>query len=175
MVLPVQLRKNDQRMIWRTLGLGLVAGMRSWSAPAAVVFSYDTAPADSPWKRWPIFSSKPARLAWVFLGVNEYVADKWPRTIPRIQVKPQLTHTDGGILGRSAVAAIAGAALGTEYREENSKMRGAALAFGTSMISNYVFYYLRKIVSEKSNVHDYTIAMIEDQVCIGTATAVARS
>ncbi len=149
--------------------------MRSWTAPAAVVFSYDKAPAHSPWKSWPLFSTRWARLGWAFLGVNEYVADKWPRTIPRIQLKPQMTHTDGGILGRSGVAALAGAALGSEYQEQNSTALGAALAFGASMFGNYLFYYLRKALGEKTKVHDFTIGMVEDQLCVGMAAAVARS
>lgn len=178
MSLPVQLGGLggiDRRLASRTVGLGLIAGMRSWTAPAAVVFSYDTAPADAGWKRWPIFSSRGARLVWAFFGVNEYVADKWPRTIPRIQLKPQVMHTDGGILGRSGVAALAGAALGTEYRQENSVAVGAALAFGASIVANYLCYYLRRSLGAKSGLHDFTVAMIEDQVCVGLAAAVARS
>jgi uncharacterized membrane protein len=171
----MQLENADQRMVLRALGAGTIAGMRSWTAPASVVFSYDTAPADAPWKRWPVFSSRWARLAWAFFGVNEYVADKWARTIPRIQLKPQLTHTDGGILGRSGVAALAGAALGSEAKEDNSEAVGAALAFGASVVTNYLFYFLRKAIMEKSKVHDYTVAMIEDQLCVGLAAAVARS
>ena len=172
MNLPAQFEKLDQRMVLRTLGLGLIAGMRSWTAPAAVVFSYDAAPTDAGWKRWPVFSTRAARLVWAFFGVNEYVADKWPRTI---QLKPQVLHTDGGILGRSGVAALAGAALGTEYAEDNSVAMGAAIAFGASVLGNYLFYYLRKSAGAKSGIHDFTVAMIEDQVCVGMAAAVARS
>lgn len=175
MALPVQLENVDQRLALRSLGMGLIAGMRSWTPPATVAFTYDRAPADAGWKRWPLFSSKWARLIWLFFGVNEYVADKWPRTIPRIQLKPQMTHTDGGILGRSAVAALAGAALGTEYKQEDSVPVGAALAFLGSLVSNYIFYYARKAMWENSRLHDYTVAMIEDQLCIGMAVAVARS
>lgn len=174
MSLPA-LENVDQRLALRTLGLGLIAGMRSWTAPATVAFTYDSAPADAGWRSWPIFSSRGARLAWLFFGVNEYVADKWPRTIPRIQLKPQITHTDGGILGRSGVAALAGAALGTEYKDENAAAVGAGLAFLGSLVGNYIFYYLRKAASEKSKVHDFTVAMVEDQLCIGMAAAVARS
>jgi uncharacterized membrane protein len=175
MHLPAQLEKADQRMVLRALGAGVIAGMRSWTPPAAVALSYDNAPADAKWKSWPIFSSRLARLTWVFFGVNEYVADKWARTIPRIQLKPQMTHTDGGILGRSGVAALAGAAIGSEDKQENSEALGAAIAFGTSVVTNYLFYFLRKVIGEKSKVHDYTVAMIEDQLCVATAVAVARS
>lgn len=169
------LENTNQRLALRSLGLGLIAGMRSWTAPAAVAFSYDRAPKEAGWRKWPIFSSRGARLAWLFFGVNEYVMDKWPRTIPRIQLKPQLTHTDGGILGRSGVAALAGAAIGTEYEDQNGAAVGAALAFGASFISNYIFYWVRKAMWENSKLHDFTVAMIEDQLCVGMATAVARS
>lgn len=94
---------------------------------------------------------------------------------PRIQLKPQLTHTDGGILGRSGVAALAGAAIGTEYKDDNAPATGAALAFLGSLVGNYLFYWARKAMFENSKLHDYTVAMIEDQLCIGMAAAVARS
>jgi uncharacterized membrane protein len=175
MALPVKLENVNQRLALRAMGLGLAAGMRSWTAPATVALTYDTAPVDSGWRRWPLFSSKGARLAWIWAGVNEYVADKWPRTIPRIQLKPQMTHTDGGIIGRTGVAALAAAALGTEHKEENSALLSAAIGAGAALFSNYLFYYLRKAIGSKSKLHDYTVAMIEDQLCVGLAAAVARS
>ena len=172
---PITLDNIDQRMALRSLGLGMIAGMRSWTAPMAVALSYDRAPADAAWKRWPLFSSKGARLAWTTLGVLEYVADKWARTIPRIQLKPQMTHIDGGITGRTGVATLAAAALGTEYKQDNSVAISTAIGMGSAVVGNLLFYYLRKALVSKTKLHDFTIAMIEDEVAVAMAIAVARS
>lgn len=171
----MQSERATARTILRALGIGLVGGMRSWTAPAAVALTYDTAPDNSGWRRWPVFSTKGARLAWLTLGAVEYVADKWPRTIPRIRLKPQPTHTDGGLLGRSAVASLAGAAIGSEQGAKGSVALGAALSGAAAIASNYFFYYLRKAVVKKSRLHDYTVAMIEDQIALALAIIVART
>jgi uncharacterized membrane protein len=170
-----QLEKANTTMALRALGVGLIDGMRSWTPMAALAFTYNTAPSDAAWRRWPLFSSKAARLVWLFFGVNEYVADKWPRTIPRIGLVPQPTHTDGGIIGRTLFGTLTAAALGTEYKEENSVAASAAIGTVASLAANYFFYYVRKALKDKTKVHDYTVAMIEDQLCFALAVAVARS
>lgn len=174
MPLPIRPEKIDQRLIVRALLLGLVGGMRSWTPPTTIALTYDTAPADSGWKRWPVFSSRGARLAWTTLGAVEYIADKWPRTIPRTRLRPQPTHTDGGLIGRTAVAALATAALGSEYEEENSVVAGAVIGAVAALLSNIAFYHLRKELVEKTQMPDGAIAMIEDEIAVGLAIVTTR-
>lgn len=173
--LPVQLDKINQRLALRSTAIGLMAGMRSWTPPATVAMTYDTAPKDAGWRSWPLFSSTWARLIWVFFGINEYVADKWPRTIDRIRPAPQMTHTDGGIVGRTAVGALAAAAIGTEYHDEDAVTQATLIATLASLFGNYFFFYLRKALGQRTGIHDFTVAMMEDQLCLAMAVAVARS
>lgn len=168
-------QSNYQRLALRALAMGLAGGMRAWSPLAMVALTYDRRSPKTGWRRWPVFRDKWGRVGLVTLGAVEYVADKWPRTIRRKRLKPQVTHTDGGLIGRAAFVTLAGAALGSEYEERNSVAMGAAIGLGVSVLSNYAFYYLRKAAGDWSHVHDYTIAMIEDEVCVGLLTAVART
>lgn len=168
-------RKNNKHLALRALAMGLAGGMRAWSPLAMLSLNYDTAPEEAGYKHWPVFRDRWGRLALISLGAVEYVADKWPRTIKRTRLMPQPTHTDGGLIGRSAFVTAAGAALGSEYEEDNSVALGASIGLGTALLSNIAFYRLRKAVVEWSGVHDYTIAMIEDGICIGLLTAVART
>lgn len=168
-------QRDNRHLAWRALGMGLSGAMRAWSPLATLALTYHTDPPESEYKRWPIFRDKLGRQALIALGAAEYVADKWPRTIDRTRLLPQPTHIDGGLIVRSVFAGIAGAALGTQYRTKNSMALGASIGLGSAVLANIAFYHLRKAAGQWSKVHDFTIAMIEDQMCVGLLTAVART
>lgn len=163
-----------QNLVTRSALMGLAGAMRAWSPLATVALTYDIVPEDSGYKKWPVFNSKLGRLALVAFGVGEYVADKWPRTIDRTRPLPQPSHIDGGIIIRTAFATAAGAALGSQYKDDNSVGVGAAVATGTAFVANYAFEHFRKAVVEWSGLHDFTVAMMEDQMCVGLCAAVAN-
>lgn len=173
-------RQNDhqnygrQNLITRSALLGLAGAMRAWSPLATVALTHDIVPEDSGYKKWPVFNSKLGRLALVAFGVGEYVADKWPRTIDRTRPLPQPSHIDGGIIIRTAFATAAGAALGSQYRQDDSVGVGAAVCTGTAFVANYAFEHFRKAIVEWSGLHDFTVAMMEDQICVGLCAAVAN-
>lgn len=169
-------RKNsNQSLILRSAALGLAGAMRAWSPLALMALTYDSEPEESGYKDWPVFRSKLGRVALVSFGVGEYVADKWPRTIDRTRPAPQPSHIDGGIAFRTGFATVAGAALGSQYQEENATGVGAAVATGTAFVANYVLEEFRRKLVDWSGLHDYTIAMMEDQICVGICAAIART
>ena len=166
---------NRQRLVLQALGLGFAGGLRSWPPLGMMALTYDVAPATSGWKRWPVLRNPWGRRALIALAAAEPIADKWPNTIPRTQVKPQLTHIDGGILGRTALDAIAGAALGSEYPEKNATILGAAVSGVAALLGNFVGQRVRQAVADSTKLPDYTVAAIEDVISILPLVAVARS
>lgn len=52
---------------------------------------------------------------------------------------------------------------------------GAAVATGTALLTNYALENFRKAVVDWSGLHDYTVAMMEDQICVGLCVAVANA
>lgn len=166
---------NRQRLVLQAVGLGLAGGLRSWPPLGMMALTYDAAPAKSGWKRWPILRNRWGRRALIALSAAEPIADKWPNTIPRTQLKPQLTRIDGGILGRSGVDALAGAALGSEHREKNSTLLGAAVAGAAALVGNFVGKNVRQAVVGSTKLPDPTVAMVEDVAAALPLAAVAHS
>lgn len=158
---------DREQLVLRALGLGFAGGLRSWPPLATLILTQNRAPATAGWKHWPVLRNRWTQRALITLGALEPIADKWPRTIPRIQLKPQLTHIDGGLIGRTAVEALAGAALGSEYRFKNSVALGAAIAASAALVGNYVGYYTREAVKKATGLPDPTVGMIEDEISIG--------
>lgn len=168
-------RDDRQRLVLQALALGLAGGMRSWPPLAMFAATYDAAPTGSGWRRWPILRNPWGRRALIALGVGETVADKWPGTISRLQVKPQLTHIDGGLLGRVGLDAVAGAALGSEYSSRNSTIVGAAVGGLAALLGNVAGNRVRQAVVASTKLPDPTVGMIEDVACFALLTAVTRS
>lgn len=63
--------------------------------------------------------------------------------------------------------------MGSQYKDDNSVGVGAAVCAGTAFVANYAFEHFRKAVVEWSGLHDFTVAMMEDQMCVGLCAAVA--
>jgi uncharacterized membrane protein len=142
--------------------LGVVAGLRSMTAPAAVAWA--------------------ARLGWLhlegtalsFLGtpwlaylltvfmLAELVADKLPRTPPRTMVGP--------FLGRILLGGLAGAALALGFG--NSLILGAVLGGLGGIAGTLGGYRARTALVRALRVPDYVVAMAEDCVAVGGALLV---
>ena len=139
--------------------LGVVAGLRSMTAPTAVAWA--------------------ARLGWLhlegtplaFLGVSwvpylltvlmlaELVADKLPRTPSRTQPGP--------FIGRIVLGALAGAALSAG---SGLSLLAGAVAGGVGGVAGTLGgYRARTGLVRALGVPDYVVALAEDAVAIGGA------
>lgn len=163
---------SSQQLVLRAAGLGFAGGLRSWPLLAALILTQKRSPATAGWKHWPVLGNPWTQRALVTLGALEPIADKWPRTTPRIRLKPQLSHIDGGLLIRTALDGVAGAALGSEYRVKNSVAAGAVIAAVGALVGNYAGYYAREAVKKATGLPDPTVGMIEDEISIGLLIAV---
>lgn len=150
----------------KALVLGLVAGMRSMTAPAIVSHELaangETLPPGSPVG----FLAQPGTATTLqVLAAAEIAADKTP-WIPARTAPP-------GLIGRVVSGALVGTALGSRpgYRPEIGGLVGAAAA----VVSTYAAYHLRKRLAEELHVPDVVLAVAEDGLAVGLGTAAMRS
>ncbi|WP_434346642.1 DUF1990 family protein [Myxococcus virescens] len=145
----------------RALGLGVLAGMRSMSAPALA----------SRWltKTQPDSEDRLARTLahpWTprvlgLLAVGELVADKLPMAPPRIAAVP--------LTGRMLSGALAAASVTTE-RQRGVRLAAAALGALAALASSWAFYSLRRTATKKLGVPDVAVALTEDALLAGLAS-----
>ncbi|GEL73771.1 DUF1990 family protein [Myxococcus virescens] len=145
----------------RALGLGVLAGMRSMSAPALA----------SRWltKTQPDSEDRLARTLahpWTprvlgLLAVGELVADKLPMAPPRVAAVP--------LTGRMLSGALAAASVTTE-RQRGVRLAAAALGALAALASSWAFYSLRRTATKKLGVPDVAVALTEDALLAGLAS-----
>lgn len=164
-----------KRLVLQALALGVAGGLRSWPAVAMMALTHKVAPATSGWTGWPVFNTAGGRSWLIALAAAEPVADKWPGTIPRVRLKPQLTHIDGGIIGRVAIDTYAAAALGSEYPEKNSIPLAATVGGAAALVSNYAAMAVRDAIVKRTKLPDPTVGSIGDVLCLVILAGVARS
>ena len=151
---------------WHALSLGILAGMRTFSAPciASHILSHDHSKNLSKSPLGLLQSDKVAIGLKIF-AVAEFVGDKLPSAPNRI--KPV------GVIARCLSGSLAGAAI---YKASGGNpyigaIVGSVSAFGSTFGS----FFLRKSLSEKTKRVDPVIGVIEDALVIGAGFGLVRS
>ncbi|SDQ06939.1 DUF4126 family protein [Quadrisphaera sp. DSM 44207] len=175
--MPKTARAADDglRLPVRALFLGLAGGLRSWPPLGILALNHDEPSVAGRWTRWPVLSSPWGRGVLIALAAGEFVADKLPRTQSRLSATPQLSRIDGGIFGRTAADALAGAALGSTRPGARSVAEGAAFAAAGALVGNYLGYHARRAVVESTGLPDPVVAVVEDAVAVVVLSAVVRT
>ncbi|MCY1017849.1 DUF1990 family protein [Pyxidicoccus sp. MSG2] len=147
---------------WLTpLGLGVLAGMRSMSAPTLVSRRLSQAPGP---RTDPLAQalSKP----WVpkvlgVLALGELVADKLPKTPARVTFLPMAGRIITGVLaGASSVSG-----------QKRSVMALAGVLGGVAAVaSTWAFYSLRKVATTRFKVPNVAAAFTEDALLAALAS-----
>lgn len=150
----------------RSVALGAAGGMRSFTPLAAVVSTYDDAPADHGWRRWPVLRSPWGRRLIIGMAAAELVGDKMP-AIPSRLSPPAL-------LGRVAASALAGAALGAGAPHAGAA-RGAALAAGAALAGAVGGAWCRSAIVDATGMPDVAIALLEDSAAIALSRGAAQA
>lgn len=138
--------------ILTAVGLGVMAGMRSMSAPAFMAHYYAR---KRPRQRGPIvqwLQSRTTRRSLTALSAGELVADKLPFLPARTQ-PPSLA-------GRVVSGAFAGAALADS--SPSPRWRLALLGAVASLASTFGFYALRQRAVRRWHVPKLAAALAED-------------
>jgi uncharacterized membrane protein/uncharacterized protein (UPF0548 family) len=149
-----QIQKQE---ITRSVAIGILAGMRTFSAPAAVVR------AKYPRLQRPVEA----------LAVFEMLGDKLPSTPSRIKPASLAAR---GISG--AISAVLASTPDTDASIENRRPRHVtmhALIGGiTAVISTFGFYYCRRALGTKLGIQDHVLGLVEDAAAVQTRKAIHR-
>ena len=152
-------------MLALAFALGIVAGLRSMTPPAAVAWaahfgwlSLDATPLG-------FLGSAVARYALLLAMVGELVADKLPFTPARTGVGPFTWRVISGALAGAALVAGRGGSLA---------LGAAAGAFG-AVVGTLGGYRARTGLVRKLRVPDYVIALSEDLIAVGGALLIVRA
>jgi len=141
------------------VGIGIVAGLRSLTAPAAVSWAARLGwlSLDGTGLAW--LGSTPAVVLFSLLATAEYVADLLPQTPRRTMPGP--------LVARMVMGGLGGASL--YLSGHGSWLAGAVWGGVGGVIGAFAGYEARKRLVQGLKVKDIVIAIPEDLVAIGLA------
>lgn len=147
---------------WLTpLGLGVLAGMRSMSAPTLVSQRLSQAPGP---RKDPL--SEALSKPWVpkvlgLLTLGELVVDKLPKTPARVKFVPMAGRVLTGVL--AAVSSVAG--------QKRSVVALAGVLGGAAAVASaWAFYSLRTVATQRFKVPKVAAAFTEDALVAALAS-----
>jgi uncharacterized membrane protein len=140
-------------------GIGIVAGLRSLTAPAAVSWAAHLGWLSLRGSPFWFMGSTAAVAILSILAVIEHVADKLPRTPNRTRV--------GSLIERMLMGGLAGACLSVSARQPI--LAGAVLGGIGAVIGAFAGYEIRRRLVSALKVKDIVVAIPEDLVAIGLA------
>lgn len=132
--------------------IGIVAGMRSLSAPAITASKLSTRRRWESNKALDLIESPMARYSLSVLAAGELIGDKLPFTPPRTDLLPQAFRFFSG--------AICGAAIADDEGEE--PLVGAIIGGIAAIGSCHAAYHIRKAIADGSGIPDAVTAVGED-------------
>jgi uncharacterized membrane protein len=147
----------------RAFGIGVITGLRSLTAPAAVSWAAHLEELDLEETPLAFLGSAPAPYVFTALALAELVADKLPKTPSR--------KSPGPFIGRVVLGALSGAALCAAARQ--SAAAGALLGGLGAVAGTLGGYEARTRLVKTLNVPDLEVALLEDAVAIGGSVFVA--
>jgi uncharacterized membrane protein len=146
--------------------IGVIAGMRSMTAPALVSYKLSrTEPDPLPDSALHFITSFKAATTFAVLAGGELIGDKLPNTPDRTAF-PQVT-------GRILSGALCGAAL--------LKADGQPLAYGAVLgalgatVGSFAFFHLRRWLTHEKGLPDAAVAVAEDGLAIGAGWLVVAN
>ncbi len=157
---------NLNTTAWPAFAWGVLAGMRSLSAPAfmAHYLSQSNSPilANSPMRF--LQNAKVATSLKVLAG-TEVIGDKWPRAPNRIAAPVLL------------VRILSGALVGAAYslHQHQSWRTGALLGGAGAVAGSYSFFYLRTSLSKNTPAPDLVYALLEDALVLTGGISLANA
>jgi uncharacterized membrane protein len=141
------------------VGIGVVAGLRSLTAPAVVSWAAHLGWLNLHGSPLAFMGSTLAAAIFSLLAIGELIADMLPRIPKRTAPAP--------LLARILMGGLCGACL---YVPANHWLFIGALFGGIgAVIGAFGGYQIRRRLGNKLNVKDIVIALVEDLIAIGLA------
>jgi uncharacterized membrane protein len=151
------MEKDMSQTFWKVLGLGVIAGMRSLSAPA-IASHYLAKDQSSELEDSPLKFLQSPQVADVLklLAASEMAGDKVPGAPDRI--------TTASLFARGLSGALVGAAL---FKANKGNMTaGALLGSAAAVAGTYGSFYLRKELKHLSGIADPILGVLEDALVV---------
>lgn len=152
--------------VFKAISLGIIAGMRTFYAPAVFSHLYRMRPAKS-LAQSPLAFMQSTLTSKVFkvLAAGELVGDKLPNTPNRTAIP--------GVAGRVLSGALVGASV---YKASGRKLVTGALIGGVAAVaSTYGCFFLRKAIVKSTRISDPYIGSAEDALVIGAGIALSAA
>lgn len=154
-------------MMWRSLALGVVTGLRS-QLPTAVLAWRETRAELPESAAGPVGVLLRRRGALALLALataGELVADKLPQTPSRVDAGP--------LYGRLALGAAAGAGVASAFGR--SRVAGGILGIVGAAAGSHAGARYRALGAERTGVPDTVWALAEDVAAVAVALAATRA
>jgi uncharacterized membrane protein len=141
------------------LGIGIVAGLRSLTAPAVVAWGAHLSWLNLHGSPLAFIGSAAAVAILSVLAIGELVADKLPMIPKRTALAPLLARIVTGGLCGACLCAAAGQSL----------VAGALLGGIGGVVGAFLGYSIRRRLVNDLHVNDFVVAVCEDVVAVGLA------
>ncbi|QKJ29800.1 DUF4126 family protein [Mucilaginibacter mali] len=150
----------------QVITLGILAGMRAMSAPAAASNMLNKKHSKQ-LRHSPLHfmeSGTTANLLSV-MAIAEFIGDKMPSAPNRIALP--------GLVSRGLSGALAGA--GIYKSAKQNAIAGALLGGITALAATYGSFYLRRALVKQAHMIDPVIGSIEDAIVLGAGLGLTES
>jgi len=141
------------------LGIGIVAGLRSLTAPAVVAWGAHLGWLNLHDSPLAFMGSTTAVAILSLLATGELIADKLPMTPKRTAPAPLIARiVTGGLCGASLAAAVG-----------KSLLAGILLGGIGGVVGAFLGYSVRRRLVNNFHIKDLVVAVCEDAIAIGLA------
>ena len=159
------MKKKIEKPLWQTVGIGMLAGMRSASAPAITSYILSHHKTKALAKSGLSFmQTNVIANGLKYMAIAEFIGDKLPSAPNRI--KPV------SVTARCVSGALAGA--GIFKASGGNGWLGALLGGSVAIASTYGSFFLRKATVKNSGIIDPIIGALEDALVVGAGVGIAR-
>jgi uncharacterized membrane protein len=142
--------------------IGLVAGLRSLTAPAVVSWAAQLGWLDLTQSSLAILAAPATAYLFSVLAIGELVFDKLPFTPSRLTAVP--------LIARLLMGGLCGAALAVAAGE--SLVAGAVCGALGGIAGAFAGYHVRRALGRGLGAPDVAVAIVEDVIAIGGALLV---
>ena len=141
------------------LGIGIVAGLRSLTAPAVVAWGAHLGWLNLHGSPLAFMGSTTAVAVFSLLAIGELIADKLPMMQKRTAPAPLMARIiTGGLCGACLCAAVG-----------KSLLAGALLGGIGGLVGAFLGYSVRRGLMNTFHINDLVVAVCEDAVAVGLA------
>lgn len=160
------MRNTSLRTLGQIIGFGIIAGMRSMSAPALISrylsrrFAYRLSRSPLRYIQTPLVTK-----GLTVLAASEIVGDKLPAMPDRI--------TPSVLAGRAASGALVGAVI--SKTDGGKVIHGIIIGGLAAIAATYGAYYLRKKIGKDMHIADPVLGLIEDAIALSGGVGLLKS